>query len=157
MVVGVHPRRTCQRNSSSKISLTPHTQNLINLGVSQTGTIFLAITGVLMLVSQTHKINVVVVLVEEEGEMAIKHLVAEPRVRSLISMWKMSRVSRLWTIKRHPLVEAGLLEGGEVPEGGALLPPEETNEEVQDEAVSMQDEEVVVSVVEEEAGGTGKR
>lgn len=149
------PRRLIYlTSSSSKISLTPHTQNPTNSVGLQIGMMSLATIVGLLSVSRIRKISVGEELVGGVEEMATKHLEVELRARLRISMSRTSQASPLSIIRRLPLVEAVDLLGEEVcPEAVALIHPEATRGA--DEVVSILEE--VANVVRGEDGGIGKR
>jgi hypothetical protein len=142
-------------SSSSKIFLTPHTQNPTNLVGLQIGMMSLATIVGLLSVSQILRISVEEDLVGGAGEMVIKHSEVELRARLRISMLRTSQASPSSIIRRLPLVEAVDLLGEEVcPEATALIHPEAIRGEA-DEVVSILEE--VANVVRGGDGGIGKR
>jgi hypothetical protein len=152
--VGDRLRRIYLTSSSSKIFLTPHTQNPINLVGLRIGTISLATIVGLLSVSQILRISVGEGPVGGVGEMAIKHLEVELRARLRISMLKTSQAFPLSIIKQLPRVGAVGLPEAEVCLGAAILITPEATKEV-DEVVSLLVE--VVNAVQDEDGGIGKR
>jgi hypothetical protein len=143
----------CRSSSSLKISLMHHTQNLTNLDGLPTGTTHLVIIVGLLPAFRARKTNVVEVRVEGVDGMEIKRSEVELRARLRISMWRTSQASHSSTTRRHLLVEAGLLEEGDLLEVTHLI-SEVIREE--DGVVSMLAAEVA-SAVQGEDGEIGKR
>jgi hypothetical protein len=111
MAVGDPPHRILLTNSNSRIFLTPHTQNLINLVVSPIGMIFRQTIVNLLLASRLRKIREVAPVGVEETER--RHSEVAPRVPSPIFMSKTNRHFHLSIIKLLLLVEVeASLEGG---------------------------------------------
>lgn len=154
MAAGDLRRRILLTSSSSKIFLTPHTQNLINSAVLPIGMIFLQITVNLLLVFRLRKAHEVEALVAVE-EMGLRHLEVELQAPSHISTSKTNRHSHLLTIKLPLFVEVAVSLGEEGDRGVDLHMLREVVSGAY--AVVLLGEVIRVNVVVEGAGGIGIR